>query len=264
MRKENYVIYGKETEVKDFQRVLEFGDAKNVERAYNQLIPAYKKIVDDALTNLIGDEDYFGFNLGQFLSDYKEAKPSVSKWTLAGAITYAIYDDEELDSRISPPTRLSYNNINNLIIKYDDADSIKYEKTIEMICKQFMVSQDVFKKGVGKIKVIKKEYMQDYLENDKFQENYALDYEFTDKWTTEDYIQCYEEHLRNEDKLSEEESILEEYWVVIKKSGAYRLLVDNPKREKELNAINQLISDLYAEQLVSGRMPNIQFEENVN
>lgn len=269
MTKENYVIYGSEAEVKSFQRVLDFGKDKKIEKAYNSLIPAYKKIVNEVLAKLVGMNDYLGYNVEQLLLDYKNATPSIAHRCVGGAISYILYGGNYDDKKAIDNSNLRIYDLEKSLQmpKVTDAKGYLMDLTFELICENFLVSQELLQTGIGKVKFIKEEWLYEFQNENVFMLDDFRKYAFTIDWTTQKYIERYENYLRKNGKISTDDSILEERWAVIKGLGWYRSLVDNAtfksetkNRKREYDAIKCLIYQLYAEQLVSGRMPNIPFE----
>lgn len=264
-KKENLIMqdsllfYGCEDEVKGYIRQLDFAGAGEIEAKYNSLIPSYKRIVNQTLAKLLGENDHFGYNLSAILTDYKNADSSVAQRKISNIVSCNVGDDLAFceDDERNTDEITNINNLINGLKKQSELpmEQTKSHNTILAICDQFFLSEDLFKFGIGKVRTIKAEWLEKFL-NDSMVTAIANDLEPNDL-STKAVVELYEKHLRRINHLDKNDTIMEECWAVVKKSGMYQILLNEKSRIDELNAINHLISELYTEQLISGKMPSL-------
>lgn len=256
------IFRGSEAEVKAYKREIDFTYADDISKKYQRLIPAHQDLVVRIMSELVDNSDNFGYNLSAIFKDYKIATPSVSRSRINKVLAFNV----KLKKAKTPKNT----RVGNMFTWMFKQASIPMEKTdysnlIKALCDQLLLSESLIYDGIGIVRTIKDEWLEKYLDANNAVVNTDLrDIKETEKWTTLESIQRYERFLKRHGKLAENESILEEHWAVIKYSGLYRIFMVQKKRQDELNAIERLIDELLADELATGRMSNIPFEENVN
>lgn len=128
----------------------------------------------------------------------------------------------------------------NTISKYDFA---------KIICECYCVDMDLIRYGVGKVYEISDLYYKDFFDTLREPDDF---YEHCDKRsavTTIELARAYEDYLRNDDALKEDQPVLIPRWGVINQSGKYLMLKKkaddgSDTAKKELDAVRALITGL--------------------
>jgi hypothetical protein len=258
LSEDEYYCVGEETEVKNYKRKLCFDadDDKEIVGKYNLLIPEYQNIVRAVLYEL-PDGDFFGFNLKRFLEGYKHAEPKVSQYKISGAIDGAtqiegvVQTVKDIDKQIDAAKQRGS-------LRNGDGSSA-IEQYIKCLCDYFLIRDDLLKKGMGMVYVIKDNWYERFINDIR---NSPFSKQMNSKpclsYNTLQYIREYEKFLYSIKELKTDESILEEKWAVMTYSGAYQLLKKEKNRRNEQKAIDRLIGELYVRQLLDGKMPTIE------
>lgn len=252
---DEYFCVGTEEEVKNFQRKLDFG-TDEIKGYYDKLIPEYKKCVFDLLKALGSDKDILGYNLKRFLEAYREEE--ISQSFISRQLT------EDVDHFLSMEQMQPFYNddkgaeeINKQLdagkstreLKDKESELYKY---IQTICDYFLTDMEVLENGIGKISMLKDEWLDRFTKDEEFHK--IANEEIEDTWNTRLRIEFYENYLREKDELSIDESVLETNWCVMTYYGIFEWLKKHHK-ENEVNAVRGLIKNLFALQLTRGECP---------
>lgn len=253
---DEYYCIGDENEVKGYKRKFLFDDTE-IKGKYNLLLPEYQNIVHNVLCELIGDDEYFGFNFKRLLESYKKASPSIAQLKISRVLANNEMDIIKDENSINK--QLDFAKQRGKLREGEGKTAI--ESYVEAICDCLMVKQDLLKQGIGKIYVIKDDW---FIRFDKDTGNDSilnlLHSESKKTMYTLQFIRQYEKYLRSKDELGENESILEEQWAVMTYNGAYQLLEQEKNRQNEKKAVDRLINELYVQQLLQGKMPTIKWD----
>lgn len=251
MEDNEYYFIGSEEEAHNFERIIDFGEDKDTQQKYNMLISRYKRCVDNTLDTLTDNNDFFGYNLKQILKSYKNATPHISQLQISEQL---VFDSDMGDYYISDKS--SHKDVNNELDSLKKTASPKKNSRVldyvNTICDYLLIDIELIETGIGKVYSIKDEWFEDYMEDDEFHKQANEDME--NSWNTLLRIQKYEEYLISQNKLNREDSILEEQLAVITHTGKYLMLQNQKSKQNEANAIKRLIGELYALQLLDGKM----------
>lgn len=69
---EEFFVEGSKEEMMEFQRTLDFGEDKETEKKYQNLIPEFQSCVYNVLKELVGEKEFFGYNLSNFFREYQQ------------------------------------------------------------------------------------------------------------------------------------------------------------------------------------------------
>lgn len=245
---DEYYCTGGEDEIKNYQRIIDFGESA-VKKKYNVLIPEYQEIVRCVLMELADGRDYFGYNFSMFIKAYKEAKPSVSQLKISKFLLMdfaGLYGKTEKDIN----NQLDAAKKTIVLQKSTDNQTSQLEDFVKKICDYFLTDMDLLEKGIGKVAYIKDEWASDYLAK-------LADEPVSTPFNFRKHIEKYEKALREKGELKEGESILEEEWAVMKYTAVFPMLAQQKSTQNEAKAVERLINELYARQLVEGKMPSL-------
>lgn len=256
-QRDEYICYGTKDEIETYQRILDFGDDDYGSFYYN-LCPAYQTIVNSVVQSLTEGNEFLGYNLERILKAYKNIDSSISQYLLSCKL---LEDAEKYLSKteldIFQNANISAKTINNRIDAIKTRETIQIETVapfyIQTICDYLLIDKALIEKGIGTFTVLKDEWYKIYMTDQKFQE--ITKKENNDLWNTKLSLQRYEQYLRDQRKLNENETIFENYTAVISYSGAYLLLKHQKGRAKELKAIQTLVHHLYHYQMFGGSSP---------
>lgn len=79
---DKFYMIGTEKEVRDFSRIVDFGEKKEIQKKYESLKSNYKACVNRIILKLNkGNEEFFGYNLNRFLlaNKYTNSQFTLSK-----------------------------------------------------------------------------------------------------------------------------------------------------------------------------------------
>ena len=240
---DEFYCIGDEQEVKNFEREL-FIDDEELLNIYLELSVENKRIVNNVLRELTGNRDFFGYNLERILKAYKNAAPKVAQLKISSQILHdAQYIDEKFADSIrhSSSTEKSINNHIDIakqsvsLSESPDAYKNNLEYYVQAICEYLLIDMELIKNGIGKVYDIKDEWFDTYMTDSQFRE--SADDDIANSWSTRLHIKKYEEYLRAQGKLSNEDSILEEKWAVMTYSGAYMMLKKQKGTTNEVKAV---------------------------
>lgn len=252
---DEYFCVGTYEEVQSFERKIDFGKDAGTALKYNSLIPAYKKIVYTVLSKLLDGNDFFGYNLRKILAGYKDAEPSVAQLVISRHLA----EDSRRFSAVSDGEKNVDNRLNyakKTIFLQKDTDVFRFAETI---CHYFLLDIDLLTKGIGKVQIWKDGWVKKYAEDKEFHANAEKD--IKNNWNTRLRVEEYTKKLIDEKLIGEKETILEEKWAVMTYTGAFQAIDCYTKRKNEADAIRQLISSLYVQQYLDGKMPSLQHSD---
>lgn len=252
---ESYFIEGSKEEVMKFQRILDFGKDEITEGQYQVLIPEYKSCVYNVLRNLTGGKDFFGYNLSNFIRQYKNTEPSVAQLKISEALEIGArnYLPEGFYTVFSEQSKgkLGINKQLDFLKKTASMkEGTETSYFVREICDYFFTDIEVLEKGIGKTYWFKDGWYQRYSNDEKFLRLMEKEHVLNPRKR----VECYEAYLAQSGQLEEGESVLEETWTVQKYSGLYLMLEQQKGKANELKAVKQLIAELYAFQIFDGKM----------
>ena len=254
---DNYYCIGTKEEVMNFSRILDF-EKDDIGSYYNILIPEYKKCVYNVINKLIGNKDFFGYNLKCVLSAFKNSSSKISQFS----ISRNLYKDAEMYF-----DKINYENFidHSKTAKDIDNQLICAKKTVQVsevseiyeyaqtICKYFMIDINLLTTGIGNVYSIKDNWFDKYYNDTEFHK--LAEKEVIDTWNTLGRVTRYDRYLKERKEININDTIIEKEWAVITHSGAYLILKTQKGLQNELHAIEQLIHELHACQLILGNMP---------
>lgn len=253
-QEDEYYCIGDESEVKGYKRKFLFDDTE-IKGKYNLLLPEYQNIVHNVLHELIGDDEYFGFNLDRLLKSYKNASPRIAQNKISKVLADSVKDICQDEHGIN--NQLDYAKKRGKLRTGKGKSCI--ESYTKAVCDCLLVKEDLLKQGIGKIYEIKDDWFNRFINDTKNSSIMKLLYnDIEEPAYTLQLIREYEKYLRDKNELGENESILEEKWAVMTYNGAYQLLEQEKRRQNEKKAIDRLINELYVQQLLQGKMPTIE------
>lgn len=236
MEKHEYICIGDKEEIEAVERKIDFGDSE-ISAVYEKLPAKYQECIADVIFNLMGDQDYFGYNLRAVQKWYKESRVALyqASKTIANSnynLNLLNYTEGTINKQID---KVKYNG--KLVV-----DTGIFE-IIEQLCDYWMISMELLTDGHGEFYAIKDEWLEKFanMEGEDLEEILGKDF---NTWTSLKVLKKYENYLHSNNILSVDESIWETKYAVISKSGAYSLFVENKKYQNQLNAIHALINKL--------------------
>lgn len=252
---ESFLVDGSKEEVMKFQRILDFGKDEITKGQYRVLIPEFKSCVNNVLKELAGGKDFFGYNLSNFIRQYKNAEPSVAQLKISEALEmraeeylpegfYKIFS-KQAKGRTEINKQLDF--LKKTVSMKEGTEASYF---VRELCDYFLADIELLEKGIGKTYCFKEGWYGRFLNDRKFlklvQGGHGLN--------LRERLKCYEAYLVRDGQLEEGESILEETWTVQKYSGLYLMLGQKKGTANELKAVKHLIAELYAFQIFDGKM----------
>lgn len=255
---DKFYMIGTEKEVRDFSRIVDFGEKKEIQKKYESLKSNYKACVDRIILKLNkGNEEFFGYNLNRFLlaNKYTNSQFTLSKIGKALFSKYnqfvddiSLWDDIEYEEHFFEKKIDSYKKNRTL-----NPDNELSQSIINTICSDLLCDIDLLTTGIGKVWEINELYYDKFVQNDEFWE--LVTENFDETWNAKLCLEFFEKYLQKNGKLLQDQPVLIEQWAVLTYSGKYQMLKPrntNASNEKQ-EAIDMLIEDLY----------NIQLEESL-
>lgn len=255
---DKFYMIGTEKEVRDFSRIVDFGEKKEIQKKYESLKSNYKACVDRIILKLNkGNEEFFGYNLNRFLlaNKYTNSQFTLSKIGKALFSKYnqfvddiSLWDDIEYEEHFFEKKIDSYKKNRTL-----NPDNELSQSIINTICSDLLCDINLLTTGIGKVWEINELYYDKFTQDDEFWE--LVTENFDETWNTKLCLEFFEKYLQKAGKLLQDQPVLVEQWAVLTYSGKYQMLkprntsASNEKQE----AIDMLIEDLY----------NIQLEESL-
>lgn len=251
---DKFYMIGTEKEVRDFSRIVDFGEKKEIQKKYESLKSNYKACVDRIILKLNkGNEEFFGYNLNRFLlaNKYTNSQFTLSKIGKALFSKYSqfvdntsLWDDIEYEEHFFEKKIDSYKKNRTL-----NPDNELSQSIINTICSDLLCDIDLLTTGIGKVWEINELYYDKFVQNDEFWE--LVTENFDETWNAKLCLEFFEKYLQKNGKLLQDQPVLIEQWAVLTYSGKYQMLKPrntNASNEKQ-EAIDMLIEDLYNIQL---------------
>lgn len=251
---DKFYMIGTEKEVRDFSRIVDFGEKKEIQKKYESLKSNYKACVDRIILKLNkGNEEFFGYNLNRFLlaNKYTNSQFTLSKIGKALFSKYdqfvdnnSLWDDIEYEEHFFEKKIDSYKKNRTL-----NPDNELSQSIINTICSDLLCDIDLLTTGIGKVWEINELYYEKFVQNDEFWE--LVTENFNETWNAKLCLEFFEKYLQKNGKLLQDQSVLIEQWAVLTYSGKYQMLKPrntNASNEKQ-EAIDMLIEDLHNIQL---------------
>lgn len=251
---DKFYMIGTEKEVRDFSRIVDFGEKKEIQKKYESLKSNYKACVDRIILKLNkGNEEFFGYNLNRFLlaNKYTNSQFTLSKIGKALFSKYnqfvddiSLWDDIEYEEHFFEKKIDSYKKNRTL-----NPDNELSQSIINTICSDLLCDIDLLTTGIGKVWEINELYYDKFVQNDEFWE--LVTENFDETWNAKLCLEFFEKYLQKKGKLLQDQPVLIEQWAVLTYSGKYQMLKPrntNASNEKQ-EAIDMLIEDLYNIQL---------------
>lgn len=251
---DKFYMIGTEKEVRDFSRIVDFGEKKEIQKKYESLKSNYKACVDRIILKLNkGNEEFFGYNLNRFLlaNKYTNSQFTLSKIGKALFSKYnqfvdntSLWNDIEYEEHFFEKKIDSYKKNRTL-----NPDNELSQSIINTICSDLLCDIDLLTTGIGKVWEINELYYEKFVQNDEFWE--LVTENFDETWNAKLCLEFFEKYLQKNGKLLQDQPVLIEQWAVLTYSGKYQMLKPrntNASNEKQ-EAIDMLIEDLYNIQL---------------
>lgn len=251
---DKFYMIGTEKEVRDFSRIVDFGEKKEIQKKYESLKSNYKACVDRIILKLNkGNEEFFGYNLNRFLlaNRYTNSQFTLSKIGKALFSKYnqfvdntSLWNDIEYEEHFFEKKIDSYKKNRTL-----NPDNELSQSIINTICSDLLCDIDLLTTGIGKVWEINELYYDKFVQNDEFWE--LVTENFDETWNAKLCLEFFEKYLQKNGKLLQDQPVLIEQWAVLTYSGKYQMLKPrntNASNEKQ-EAIDMLIEDLYNIQL---------------
>lgn len=251
---DKFYMIGTEKEVRDFSRIVDFGEKKEIQKKYESLKSNYKACVDRIILKLNkGNEEFFGYNLNRFLlaNKYTNSQFTLSKIGKALFSKYnqfvdntSLWDDIEYEEHFFEKKIDSYKKNRTL-----NPDNELSQSIINTICSDLLCDIDLLTTGIGKVWEINELYYEKFVQNDEFWE--LVTENFNETWNAKLCLEFFEKYLQKNGKLLQDQPVLIEQWAVLTYSGKYQMLKPrntNASNEKQ-EAIDMLIEDLHNIQL---------------
>lgn len=251
---DKFYMIGTEKEVRDFSRIVDFGEKKEIQKKYESLKFNYKACVDRIILKLNkGNEEFFGYNLNRFLlaNKYTNSQFTLSKIGKALFSKYnqfvddiSLWDDIEYEEHFFEKKIDSYKKNRTL-----NPDNELSQSIINTICSDLLCDIDLLTTGIGKVWEINELYYDKFVQNDEFWE--LVTENFDETWNAKLCLEFFEKYLQKNGKLLQDQPVLIEQWAVLTYSGKYQMLKPrntNASNEKQ-EAIDMLIENLYNIQL---------------
>ena len=251
---DKFYMIGTEKEVRDFSRIVDFGEKKEIQKRYESLKSNYKACVDRIILKLNkGNEEFFGYNLNRFLlaNKYTNSQFTLSKIGKALFSKYnqfvdntSLWDDIEYEEHFFEKKIDSYKKNRTL-----NPDNGLSQSIINTICSDLLCDIDLLTTGIGKVWEINELYYEKFVQNDEFWE--LVTENFNETWNAKLCLEFFEKYLQKNGKLLQDQPVLIEQWAVLTYSGKYQMLKPrntNASNEKQ-EAIDMLIEDLHNIQL---------------
>lgn len=251
---DKFYMIGTEKEVRDFSRIVDFGEKKEIQKKYESLKSNYKACVDRIILKLNkGNEEFFGYNLNRFLlaNKYTNSQFTLSKIGKALFSKYSqfvddtsLWDDIEYEEHFFEKKIDSYKKNRTL-----NPDNELSQSIINTICSDLLCDIDLLTTGIGKVWEINELYYEKFVQNDEFWE--LVTENFDETWNAKLCLEFFEKYLQKNGKLLQDQPVLIEQWAVLTYSGKYQMLKPrntNASNEKQ-EAIDMLIENLYNIQL---------------
>lgn len=251
---DKFYMIGTEKEVRDFSRIVDFGEKKEIQKKYESLKSNYKACVDRIILKLNkGNEEFFGYNLNRFLlaNKYTNSQFTLSKIGKALFSKYSqfvdntsLWDDIEYEEHFFEKKIDSYKKNRTL-----NPDNELSQSIINTICSDLLCDIDLLTTGIGKVWEINELYYDKFVQNDEFWE--LVTENFDETWNAKLCLEFFEKYLQKNGKLLQDQPVLIEQWAVLTYSGKYQMLKPrntNASNEKQ-EAIDMLIEDLHNIQL---------------
>ena len=251
---DKFYMIGTEKEVRDFSRIVDFGEKKEIQKKYESLKSNYKACVDRIILKLNkGNEEFFGYNLNRFLlaNKYTNSQFTLSKIGKAVFSNYSqfvdntsLWNDIEYEEHFFEKKIDSYKKNRTL-----NPDNELSQSIINTICSDLLCDIDLLTTGIGKVWEINELYYEKFVQNDEFWE--LVTENFDETWNAKLCLEFFEKYLQKNGKLLQDQPVLIEQWAVLTYSGKYQMLKPrntNASNEKQ-EAIDMLIEDLHNIQL---------------
>lgn len=251
---DKFYMIGTEKEVRDFSRIVDFGEKKEIQKKYESLKSNYKACVDRIILKLNkGNEEFFGYNLNRFLlaNKYTNSQFTLSKIGKALFSKYSqfvddtsLWNDIEYEEHFFEKKIDSYKKNRTL-----NPDNELSQSIINTICSDLLCDIDLLTTGIGKVWEINELYYEKFVQNDEFWE--LVTENFDETWNAKLCLEFFEKYLQKNGKLLQDQPVLIEQWAVLTYSGKYQMLKPrntNASNEKQ-EAIDMLIEDLHNIQL---------------
>ncbi len=251
---DKFYMIGTEKEVRDFSRIVDFGEKKEIQKKYESLKSNYKACVDRIILKLNkGNEEFFGYNLNRFLlaNKYTNSQFTLSKIGKALFSKYnqfvdntSLWNDIEYEEHFFEKKIDSYKKNRTL-----NPDNELSQSIINTICSDLLCDIDLLTTGIGKVWEINELYYEKFVQNNEFWE--LVTENFDETWNAKLCLEFFEKYLQKNGKLLQDQPVLIEQWAVLTYSGKYQMLKPrntNASNEKQ-EAIDMLIEDLHNIQL---------------
>lgn len=252
---DEFFCTGTKEEVEQYQRLLDFGDDK-IGSYYKVLCPEYQKCVYSVLQTLAGDMDFFGYNLKRFLKSYKEFKISqllISR-TLQDDIIEYLSEKEIDDFEFKGKGEKNIDNLLNAAKKTIELnEGTTTYKFVQTLCDYFFVDVELLLTGIGRISSIKEEWNERFYHDANFLA--VVEEQPEEAWNARRRIKLFEDYLKEKGELNSNDTIIETEWAVMTYSGLYLMLKQKKSKKNEAKAIECLIMNLTACQIVDGKAP---------
>ena len=251
---DKFYMIGTEKEVRDFSRIVDFGEKKEIQKKYESLKSNYKACVDRIILKLNkGNEEFFGYNLNRFLlaNKYTNSQFTLRKIGKALFSKYnqfvdntSLWNDIEYEEHFFEKKIDSYKKNRTL-----NPDNELSQSIINTICSDLLCDIDLLTTGIGKVWEINELYYEKFVQNNEFWE--LVTENFDETWNAKLCLEFFEKYLQKNGKLLQDQPVLIEQWAVLTYSGKYQMLKPrntNASNEKQ-EAIDMLIEDLHNIQL---------------